>query len=311
VQASLEDEMLRLCAAVSAAPDIAALQLRTQKWLTQDLETGAWVSVGEHPSHVPPPKQCAVELVAQAEVWVAAVCARESLASGDVSNPCANPCPLAHLATLTGSDKGAAFHHFAAFYDEQLSYRTGFGAHRFMPQRILELGVLRGASLAAWAAKFPCAKVLGLDLAVDELLPGRYTAAVADQNSPASLRAAVPVDAKFELIVDDGGHSMAQQQHTLATLWPNVAPCGVFVMEDLHSSLQLRLHPEFADAEVATLDLFTGATSASSLVNFARVRAEATSIELFRNARPRQPHWNDDGSADVITAVIHKRCLPL
>ena len=150
--------------------------------------------------------------------------------------------------------------------------------------------------------------MLGLDVSIDELLPGRYTARIADQNSVVSLREAVPVDARFELIVDDGGHSMAQQQRTLQTYWPNVSPCGVFVMEDLHSSLQLSLHPEFNDSSVTTLDLFTGTSAASSFVNFTAVRAEATSIELYRNFRPIQPHWNDDGSTQVITAVIHKRC---
>ena len=309
VKAALSDELQRVCTRVAAAPELA-LGLRSQKWQALDPATGAWVSVAEAVPLVPPLDQCTRDLVLQAEVFVAAACARERLppAAGGGADLCANPTPLLHLATLTGSDKGRAFHQFAAFYDEQLAHFTGFGAHRFRPKRILELGVLRGASLAAWAVKYPCAAVLGLDLVVDSLLPGRYHATVADQSFPDSLRAAVPADAKFELIVDDGGHSMAQQQTTLATLWPQVAPCGVFIMEDLHSSLQRVRHPEFADAPVATLDLFTGAALTSPLVDFASVRAEATSIELFRNGRPQQPHRNDDGSQDVLTAVIHKRC---
>ena len=310
VEAALENEMVRVCGRVAATPALA-FGLRSQKWRTLDPGTGVWVSVAEAEPRVPPLPACAQDLVRQAEAFVAAVCAREPsrAAGGDGGvDACVNPTPLLHLATLAGSDKGAAFHSFAGFYDEQLTYRTGFGAHEFRPQRILELGVLRGASLAAWAAKYPCAQVLGLDLAVDALLPGRYTAAVADQSSLASLRAAVPADATFELIVDDGGHSMAQQQVTLAALWPNLAPCGVFVVEDLHSSLQWVTHPEFADAPVATLDLVTGAALTSALVDFAKVRAEASSVELFRNGRPSQPHRNDDGSSHVLTVIIHKRC---
>ena len=40
----------------------------------------------------------------------------------------------------------------------------------------------------------------------------------------------------FDVIVDDGGHSMKQQITTLRTLFPKLPPGGIFILEDLLSS---------------------------------------------------------------------------
>eukprot|EP00613_Pedinella_sp_CCMP2098_P044327 CAMPEP_0171796552 /NCGR_PEP_ID=MMETSP0991-20121206/69397_1 /TAXON_ID=483369 /ORGANISM="non described non described, Strain CCMP2098" /LENGTH=79 /DNA_ID=CAMNT_0012407383 /DNA_START=12 /DNA_END=247 /DNA_ORIENTATION=- len=78
---------------------------------------------------------------------------------------------------------------------------------RAPPAAILELGVFRGASLGAWAAKFPCADVLGLDafvwLAEEKVYAGPYTVSGANQEDPASLLAAT-AGRSFDLIIDDG-----------------------------------------------------------------------------------------------------------
>ena len=42
---------------------------------------------------------------------------------------------------------------------------------------------------------------------------------------------------RFPVVVDDGGHTMMQQQNTLGAYWPHVNPGGAFVMEDLHTSV--------------------------------------------------------------------------
>ena len=40
----------------------------------------------------------------------------------------------------------------------------------------------------------------------------------------------------FDVIIDDGGHSMLQQKTTLRHLWQLIAPGGTFVVEDLLTS---------------------------------------------------------------------------
>jgi predicted O-methyltransferase YrrM len=40
----------------------------------------------------------------------------------------------------------------------------------------------------------------------------------------------------YDLIVDDGGHSMKQQQASLEGLWDALKPGGVYIIEDLLTS---------------------------------------------------------------------------
>jgi hypothetical protein len=40
----------------------------------------------------------------------------------------------------------------------------------------------------------------------------------------------------FDLVVDDGGHTMAQQRASLEGLWRAVRPGGLYVVEDLQTS---------------------------------------------------------------------------
>lgn len=41
---------------------------------------------------------------------------------------------------------------------------------------------------------------------------------------------------KLDIIIDDGGHTMRQQQTSFAALWEIVAPGGLYVIEDLTTS---------------------------------------------------------------------------
>jgi hypothetical protein len=40
----------------------------------------------------------------------------------------------------------------------------------------------------------------------------------------------------IDVLIEDGGHTMAQQIATFEELWPNIVEGGVFLMEDLHTS---------------------------------------------------------------------------
>ena len=226
-------------------------------------------------------------------------CIQLRLVTSDRSHlnaPSPPPPPQQQQHQQSGTDKSSLFHGFASFYDQQLLRLKA------PPTAILEVGVLRGASLGAWAAKYPCADVTGLDAFVlddepDVLYPGRYTVLKADQEDPASLLSATAHQSSYDIVVDDGGHTMLQQQNTLQALWSKVKPCGLFIMEDLHTSYA-HAHMMYHDYSPTTLDLITGRVNpnASPLVDYAKVLAEAVSVELFH------PH------EDHVTAVIHKKC---
>lgn len=40
----------------------------------------------------------------------------------------------------------------------------------------------------------------------------------------------------FDVIIDDGGHTMDQQRTSLSVLWPHVKPSGIYFIEDLATS---------------------------------------------------------------------------
>jgi hypothetical protein len=42
--------------------------------------------------------------------------------------------------------------------------------------------------------------------------------------------------APFDLIVDDGGHTMDQQRTTFEEMWGHLAGGGVYIVEDVHTS---------------------------------------------------------------------------
>ena len=78
-----------------------------------------------------------------------------------------------------------------------------------------------------------------------------------NQNSKSELSKSIG-EKTYDVILDDGGHSMKQQMNTLEVYWPHVNPGGVFIMEDLHTSNPWNKYKKFKDAETTTVEhLFT------------------------------------------------------
>lgn len=138
---------------------------------------------------------------------------------------------LTRLADKYGSDKGSSFHAFTGIYEGYLD------PIRRDVRRVLEVGVWHGASLRMWRDYFPEAHVYGIDIEAKELGEERITTLVADQADRDHLWAATRAGGGCDLIVDDGGHTMEQQQVSLAALFPCVLPGGYYILEDLHTSL--------------------------------------------------------------------------
>ena len=138
--------------------------------------------------------------------------------------------PLTALAVRHGSDKAA--HGFCAFYHRLLESR------REQVAKALEIGVLTGASLRMWRDYLPHAVIHGIDLPGNSIPDeDRLTVHAGDQASRRSLNELVlRTGSDFDLIVDDGGHTMEQQQVSLGFLFAHLRPGGLYVIEDLHTS---------------------------------------------------------------------------
>jgi cephalosporin hydroxylase len=131
--------------------------------------------------------------------------------------------------------------HYFAIYDRHLARYRGSAA------RLLEIGVYRGGGLDMFSHYLgPAASLVGLD--IDEsgraAVAGRYPVEVGDQQDPAFLQRVVDQHGPFDIVIDDGGHTMQQQITSVETLFPLLADGGVYIVEDCHTSYW----PEFADS---------------------------------------------------------------
>lgn len=104
---------------------------------------------------------------------------------------------------------------------------------------MLEFGVLHGGSLQMWKHYFGAqAKIYGVDInpRCAELAEENITIMIGDQESRESLRDITNTLPKFDIILDDGGHTMLQQTTTFEEMWSHLKDGGIYLCEDLHTS---------------------------------------------------------------------------
>ena len=118
-------------------------------------------------------------------------------------------------------------------------YHRHFAAFRGRSPVVVEIGVYHGGSLEMWRHYFGRgARVVGIDLdprcrqfegdSVSVMIGDQ-----ADRKFLAEVRARYP---HVDIVIDDGGHTMAQQITSFEELYPHIQPHGVYLCEDLHTS---------------------------------------------------------------------------
>jgi predicted O-methyltransferase YrrM len=147
---------------------------------------------------------------------------------------------LAQLCEQYRTDKCPDHHNYVEIYD------TLFTPFRNKNLRILEIGVFRGMSMRLWEAYFPAAQIYGLDIeSKSQYDSRRVKTLVADQGKRTDLaRVLATTGGDFDLILDDGGHRMDQQQISFGTLFPTLKSGGLYIIEDIHTSFP-ELYPGF------------------------------------------------------------------
>jgi len=118
-------------------------------------------------------------------------------------------------------------------------YHRHFERFRGRSPVVVEVGVFHGGSLQMWHDYFgPGTRVVGIDVdpRCRQFEDASTTILIGDQADRAFLaqvRDAVP---RIDILVDDGGHTMAQQIVTLEELYLHIQPEGVYLCEDIHTS---------------------------------------------------------------------------
>jgi hypothetical protein len=123
--------------------------------------------------------------------------------------------------------------HYFDIYDRHFS--------RFRGKEILmvEIGVFHGGSLGMWKDYFgPAARIVGVDInpRCKRFADDQVEIVIGDQSDRTFLRRLKERYPKIDILLDDGGHHMQQQVTTFEELFDAVAPDGVYLIEDLHTS---------------------------------------------------------------------------
>jgi hypothetical protein len=124
-------------------------------------------------------------------------------------------------------------HHFKRFIDTT--------------PNILEVGVSEGGSLEMWDYYFDgkC-NIYGIDInknclsVLEKLNKPNIQIEIGDQSDRGFWKNYLKDKPKFDIVIEDGGHTMIQQIVTFEELYDHVDENGVYLCEDVHTSYWLR-----------------------------------------------------------------------
>ena len=143
---------------------------------------------------------------------------------------------------------------------------------------------------------------------LDRVIREADAAVPADEPAPSGPCAAVAERGMFDLIVDDASHRMRDQQLTLAATFARLKPCGIYVLEDIHTSLQAQYHVRGGMTTLAMIEQFERGAGFNESKHVTARQAEYLNrwVEGCVRIVPR-------GGRSVLsqTAICYKRAVPL
>jgi hypothetical protein len=126
--------------------------------------------------------------------------------------------------------------HYLSIYEVELAPYVCEGT----PINLLEIGVQNGGSLELWSDYLPPgSQIVGIDIdsRVGELsfANPNISVIVHDVTDTEGLRTILG-NSTFDIIIDDGSHISSDVIRTFEYFFDYLAPCGKFIIEDLHAS---------------------------------------------------------------------------
>ena len=152
---------------------------------------------------------------------------------------------LKEIAETYQTDKNFFHNYYHRAYDEALL------PLKETATKVCEIGIcgqnpavnwVNGNSLRIWRDYFTNANILGLDIdPFDNVLGDRVTIDFIDQSSREQVIEYSTKLSDYDLIVDDGSHKMYDQQITFAYFFKSLRSGGIFILEDLHTSYEVKI----------------------------------------------------------------------
>ena len=112
-------------------------------------------------------------------------------------------------------------------------YPEHFGPRNDITKTVLEIGVHQGGSLRMWEEYFPKAQIYGVDIVQGFEPSGRVHFRKGSQSDATFLSDISKEVDGWDIIIDDGSHRFEDQKITFETLWGELNPGGVYVIEDV------------------------------------------------------------------------------
>lgn len=143
---------------------------------------------------------------------------------------------LDKLALKYGTDKSSASHNYTPFYESILGHLKN------QPVNLLEIGVRQGWSHQMWREYFLSGNIYGIDNCLESefnsdhnhLIKKNITIFYGNQEDKDFLDKNV-THINYDIIIDDGGHKMKEQQLSLLYLIDYIKSGGFYFIEDLHT----------------------------------------------------------------------------
>lgn len=124
--------------------------------------------------------------------------------------------------------------HYFDIYDKHLK--------RFSvrPINMLEIGVFKGGSVKMWSDYFgKRGTIYGMDIAAGAIIHNNNNnikIIIGDQADKEFLDKFLKEVPKFDVVIDDGGHTATQQINSFEAIYPQMAQDGIYIVEDTHTS---------------------------------------------------------------------------
>jgi hypothetical protein len=141
-------------------------------------------------------------------------------------------------------------------------YEHLWGPLKNEPITLLEIGIYNGNSMRTWCEWFPNATIIGIDFNPNNpMRTSRAKIHFGNQADVEFLNGIIGEYGGFDIIIDDGSHKWGDQQITFKTLWPCVKSKGMYIIEDLHTSVDNEYRDsEFQINTIEFLKLLVGPT---------------------------------------------------
>lgn len=120
------------------------------------------------------------------------------------------------------------------------AYEKHLGKFKDKNSKLLEIGVQNGGSLEMWHHYFgENCSIYGVDID-EQCLNLKYDfdvdLSVGNQEDPTFWKEYTSKNGFFDIIIDDGGHTMKQQETSVISLFGKLNYGGVYIIEDTHTS---------------------------------------------------------------------------